>query len=67
MILGNVEIFEVVSPAIWRGTATRVDLKAVEIGTAEAEAAVAVETAIAVVNLGISLGSVQAVVVDRVN
>ncbi|TYK12138.1 glycine-rich protein 2-like [Cucumis melo var. makuwa] len=43
------------------GTATRVDLKAVVIGTAEAAV---VETAIAVVNLGISLENVQAVVVD---
>ena len=62
----GVVVLSVVKLGIWRETATRVDLKVVEIGT-EAVAAVAVETAIAVVNLGISLEIVKAVAVDRLN
>ena len=59
----GVVVLSVVKLGIWRETATRVDLKVVEIGTE----AVAVETAIAVVNLGISLEIVKAVAVDRLN
>lgn len=64
----GVVVLSVVKLGIWRETATRVDLKVVEIGTeAVAAVAVAVETAIAVVNLGISLEIVKAVAVDRLN